>query len=223
MAVVSHEHGFLFVMAPRTGSTALGTLLCEQLGGSWVPPEDILDDEGMILVQRKHSTVAHLVDNGIVPRERARELFKFTAVRNPFDSLVSLWVKKRTSYQSLLDEEDSFVNRLPGFAQDMEFVLTHTFTEWIAREYRLLDDRRPRHLYSTYVNSVDHIMRFEHLQRDFDEVVTEHLGLDRTFEVPLHNVTRGRGRDYRDYYTLTSRRTVERVFAADLERFGYRF
>lgn len=223
MAVISDEHDYLFVMAPRTACTALGNLLVEELDGRWIPPEDILDDDGHILVQRKHSTVPDLVDNGVIPIDRARELFKFTTVRNPFDSLVSLWVKKRGRYQELLDDPDSFVNRIPGFADDIRFVRDHTFTEWIDREFGDILDGRPRHLYSSFINSVDHIMKFERLQQDFDEVVREHLGLDRRVEIPVHNTTDERDPEYRDYYTPKARRIVERVFRADLERFGYRF
>lgn len=52
-----------------------------------------------------------------------------------FDSLVSLWVKKRTSYQRLLDDLSTFVHRDPEFPEDMDLVLDQTLSEWIERQY----------------------------------------------------------------------------------------
>lgn len=222
MAVLSRSLSYLYVMAPRTGCTAVGDVLCKEREGWWFPEEDILNEDGDIAVPRKHTTVPQLVDAGLLERKELKELFVFSSVRNPFDSLVSLWVKKRTSYQPLLDDPDSFVNQTPGFAEDMEFVVDHTFSEWIERQYAdLVGDGRQRHLYGPYLRDVDHVMRFENLQDGLDDVM-RHLGAP-PIEIPLLNPTEGRRDDYRTYYTDRARSIVESVFAADLERFGYRF
>lgn len=222
MAVLSRAWGYLYLMAPRTGCTATGVHLVKQFSGAWLPAEDVLDSSDQIVVQRKHSTVAELVTHGILDRAEVDRLLIFTAVRNPFDSLVSLWVKKRTTYQPLLRDPESFVNRLPGFAQDMEWVMSHSFDEWIEREYGHIDDGRERHLYGPFLDSADVVMRFERLQEDFARVMRE-VGVHPVEPIPLANRTEGRESDYRTYYGHAARATIERVFHADLERFGYRF
>lgn len=221
-AVLSQPLSYLFIMAPRTACTATGVHLCKQYEGWWLPERDIHDANGNILVQRKHSTVRQLVRHALITPRQVEELFVFTAVRNPFDSLVSLWVKKTTSYQPLLDDPDSFVNRVPGFADDMRWMLDHTFSEWVQRQYGHLRDGRPRHLYGGYMADADFIMRFETLQEDFVQAM-ERVGVDDVVDIPVLNVTEERTPDYRDYYTDRARRLVERVFEADLKRFGYDF
>lgn len=221
MAVLSHTMGYLYLMAPRTACTATGDVLCKKVRGWWLPEGDIEDRDGNIIIQRKHATVEDLVGHGLLDEHEVDELFVFVAVRNPFDSLVSLWVKKTTSYQPLLDDPDSFVNKLPGFADDMRWMLDHSFPEWIERQYADKVDA-PRHLYSGHLDRADFVMRFEDLQADFEEALS-HVGVDDPPQIPLINVTEERDGDYRDYYDDSARTIVERVFAPDLDRFGYEF
>jgi hypothetical protein len=65
-------------------------------------------------------------------------------------------------------------------------------------------------------------MRFEHLQRDFDQVLAQ-AGVTQGLTIPRINVTSDRDRDYRRYYTPAARRIVEYVFERELVRFGYEF
>jgi len=64
------------------------------------------------------------------------------------------------------------------------------------------------------------VMRFEHLQGDFDDVLAR-LGLP-PHPIPTWNVTEAKG-DYREYYDDATRALVSHVFAPDLTRFGYSF
>ncbi len=218
MAVLSERWSYLYLLAPRTASTATADTLVKQGAGEWIPPDDI-EVDGEIVVQRKHSTTGDLIDYGLLPEDRVRDLFVFCTVRNPFDSLVSLWSKKRSEYQPLLDDPDSFVNRLPGFRDDMEFVLNHTFSEWVEER---LSDAKPTSMYDGFVEHADAVMRFERLDRDFPQVMRR-IGLRRLREIPVLNTTDSRDDDYRRYYTHRARRIVQRVYGPDLDRFGYRF
>ena len=74
-------------MTPRTACTAIGELLCERFGGEFIPSDDILDARGLILVDKKHSTLSDLLKHKILATEEAKSLLKVAAVRNPFDSL----------------------------------------------------------------------------------------------------------------------------------------
>lgn len=222
MAVLSRRVGYLYLAAPRTGCTAVGDILCKERFGHWFPEHDVTDEDDKVVVPRKHTTVTELVDHGLLSKQGLENLFVFTAVRNPFDSLLSLWVKKRTTYQPLLDDPDSFVHWDPNFAEDMEFVRDHTFSEWIERQYaRFENGGRRRQLYSPFLRRVDHVMRYERLQSDLDAVLT-HLGSE-PIEIPLLNPTEGRDSDYRTHYTPRARQIIETVFAADLEQFRYSY
>jgi len=100
--MISRQFNYLFLLSPRTGSTATASALGQHLYGEWIPGQDVLDDNGMIIVQRKHCTLNELLEHKYLNQKEAKTLFKFTTVRNPFDSAVSSWVKKRTIYQPLL-------------------------------------------------------------------------------------------------------------------------
>jgi hypothetical protein len=102
MAIICRKYGLLFIMTPRTACTAIGELLCKHYGGEFLPPQDILNGNGGIAVQKKHSTLAELIRNDILTPEEADSLLKVAAVRNPFDTLVSLYFKQRYKYQPLL-------------------------------------------------------------------------------------------------------------------------
>lgn len=222
MAVLSDRHSYLFIMAPRTGCTALSLRLVEYMGGRWFPEEDVTDDDGRVVAERKHSTVQHLLDAGMLTESRAASLFVFASVRNPFDSLVSLYTKLTNQYVPLLDDPDAFIHRQPNMLADIRYASDHSFSDWIVWKYGELAAGPGRHLYEPFIKSADRIMRFERLQEDFDEVVW-HLGIAADSSIPVFNVTEGRVDDYRDLYNTRARQTVERAFEDDLTLFGYEF
>ncbi|MDQ3782271.1 MAG: sulfotransferase family protein [Actinomycetota bacterium] len=219
MAVISRSNGYLFLLAPRTASTAVGDVMCKQLGGNFIPKRDMLDEHGSLIVERKHSTTRKLVDAGLLLRQDVTNLFVITAVRNPFDSLVTWWVKKKTSYVPLLADPNSFIHRSKSSVADIRFVMDHTFDEWVERNYA---EAVPRSMYAEWLEDADFVMRYEQLQHDFEEAMGR-VGIDQVPPIPVLNRTEAKGADYRSYYTPQSRRLVARAFAPDLERFGYRF
>lgn len=241
MAIISRERGYLFLMAPRTGCTAIGErVLIQSLGGAYLPADDILDGGGTVVAAKKHSTLDDLRRAGLVTDAEARSLLVFTTVRNPFDSLVSQYVKMRTSYAPLLHDPGSFVQRDPVYRASMQQAQHLTFADWVAARYVSRHPRQlarrptwhaparwlrrgwagPRHMYAGFLRGADHVMRFEHLQHDFDEVLAR-LGLP-AHEIPPWNITEAKG-DYRSYYDDRTRAIVAHVFAPDLRRFGYDF
>jgi len=227
MAIICRSQGLLFIMVPRTGCTAIGDLLCKELGGKFLPEDDILDARGVALLRYKHNTLSQLFEHGLLTAQEKARLFTFTCVRNPFDSLVSLYVKLSSTYQSLLEDNTAFVHRDPGYIDEMNWCRTHTFDEWLERRYaprrvlRVFKRRRRASMFSQYIDGADYVMRFERLQDDFDEVLRR-VGLPR-LDIPVFNATPDRVPDYRVYYSDRSRRLVESVFRADLTRDGYRF
>lgn len=234
MPIISRKHRYLFLMAPRTGCTAVGEgALVPHVDGEHFPDQDVFDEKGQLVVDRKHATLGQLLDQGLLSTKEADGLFKFSTVRNPFDALVTRYVRLRTSWRDMLDDPDAFVHKQPGMIRDINRAGDNSFEDWVELRYRVRTLKHrlrhplnpyagPRHMYQAYIRGSDFLMRYEHLQEDFAEALRR-IGFPRRVEVPQLNTTKAKKDDYRRYYTPKTRAIVERVFALDLERFGYEF
>ena len=241
MAILSRARGYLFLMAPRTGCTAIGErVLIPMLDGAYLPADDVVGPDGGTVLPKKHTTLQQLLQAGALTAAERRGLLTFTTVRNPFDSLVSQYVKMRSKYVPLLDDPDSFVHRTPQYLESMRRAADMDFEDWVraryvGRSWRQVTRRStvrsplrwllsgwagPRHMYGEFIRDADVVMRYEQLQDDFDAVLAR-LGV-QPIAIPTWNVTEEKG-DYRSYYTPSARRLVEHVFRPDLDRFGYDF
>lgn len=227
MALISRKHRFLFIMAPRTACTAVGNALTLQLAAELLPAKDILRSDGTIEIPAKHTRLAQLLKGGIITPEERQGLFVFTTVRNPFDSLLSLYLKKSRQYQHFLADKSSWVYRLRGYAEDMDYCRTHSFEEWVLKNYwppwwqRVRGERR-RSMNRPYADGADFVMRFETLQQDFDSALQQ-IGITERIEVPRINPTSRRDADYRSHYSQAARRAVAYTFHHDLQNYGYSF
>jgi Sulfotransferase family len=214
-------------MTPRTACTAIGELLCKEYGGEFLPPEDILDSRGFIAIQKKHSTLSELIRSEMLTEGEAESLLKVAAVRNPFDSLVSLYFKQRSKYQPLLADPKSWVNRSPRYAEYMTYAKTHSFNEWVFKvSYRKLIKRllgfRPS-MYAEYTRRTDMVMRYENIEMDW-RAVLKRAQVTPQVEIPIVNRTRERtNRDYRSSYSRPAALAVSLAYSYDLKRYGYQF
>ena len=228
MAVICREHRLLFIATPHTGSTAISDLLLRDLGGEWIPREELTAPDGT-LVKRKHSTLQQLLKGGVITPEERSQLFAFAAVRNPFDTLVSTYVRNREHNQPLRDRPDSFIHDRKRKREDLDYCLDHTFEEWIDHSFsprlvdRLLGRGAKVRRKAPYQEGVDFVLRYEHLQEDFDEALRR-AGVAGRYVIPSKNVTTERtDRDYRTWYTPRTKAIVEQVFGEQLQRFGYTY
>ena len=219
MAIISDQLKLIFILNPRTGSTALANLIEKQMGGYWVPKSDMLREDGKIEVQSKYTTIEQLIHFKLIDNHKISNYLKFTTVRNPFDSLVSLWTKKKYKYFDKIKDPNSFVNKIPGYANDMEFIRNHSFSEWVMYLY---NDKKQAVINFKYTHGVDKFIRFESMQSDFDSLISE-LGVLKKFLIPVVNVTEERIGHYRDYYDNDARSVVEKVFQRELDFFNYYF
>lgn len=226
MAILCPRHNLLFIMTPRTACTAIGELLLKQFGGEYIPGNDILDSHGRISVPRKHSTLSQLIQHGLLTVTESKSLLKVAAVRNPFDSLVSEYLKKRFTYQPLLSDPSSWVNRKPRYAEDMRYCQTHSFDAWIFRMCsrkiikRLLGNQPS--MFTDFTGGMDVVMRYESIQEDLGEVF-KRAGIVSKAEIPVVNRTAERNdRDYRLFYSRPTALMVRCAYSYDLETYGYR-
>jgi hypothetical protein len=81
-------------MTPRTACSAVGKVLREGLGGVFFPEKDIIDSKGRLVLGHKHCTLNELILFNYLTEQEASSLYVFAGVRNPFDSLVSEYIKK---------------------------------------------------------------------------------------------------------------------------------
>ncbi|MDX9875817.1 MAG: sulfotransferase family 2 domain-containing protein, partial [Spongiibacteraceae bacterium] len=171
---------------------------------------------GMTEIQYTH-TPARVIRRHY--REEFRRYFVFTVVRNPWDRLVSTfeflrngttWKKQQRWATHWLGEQsfETFVLRLEDDFRFRNGVLAEDF--FFAQSYFTTDCRGR--------NLVDRIYRFEALPAAFAEL-TQRFGV----AADLTHERRSRRRDYRSYYTDRTVAIVERLYAADVRRFGYRF
>lgn len=221
-------------MSPRTGCTAIADgVLIPRFGGEYCPPEDVFAPDGTRTVRAKHSTVPELVDGGVLTQREVDDLFVFSTVRNPFDSLVSLYKKQAGRYQDT-DSWD-FLQHDPRQLENTRFAADHDFPEWVEyvirprnpREWvRVAKYRRwppPRFMFESFVAGVDFVMRYENLQADLTAALAE-VGIDGDTEIPQINVTSERTEsDYRSFYDDKTRALVEKAYADDIQRWGYSF
>jgi hypothetical protein len=226
VAIICRDYNLLFIMTPRTACTAIGNLLCEKYGGEFLPQADIVDSEGRITVQQKHSTLAELLQYGVLANAEAKTLLKVASVRNPFDTLVSLYLKQRYKYQPLLSDPDSWVNRAPTYARNMKYAQAHSFGRWVLRKCAKQMAKRalghPPSMFVQYVRGMDRVLRYETISKDLEEVFAA-AGMGNA-EIPVINRTDERTeRDYRTFYNRLTATAVSVAYSDDLSRWGYAF
>jgi len=163
---------FLYLGTPRTASTAVGNALCRQLGA---------------IPQPQRATVSEVRGWRNEPR--------FTTVRNPYDVLVSWYVRMRfdRSGTSLSEFLRTYENR--DFARDGDLF------------WQCGDGVRVTH--------------WEHLERDVNDVLY-HLGMPGIRLSDRENLT-PRKKPWRDYYEDDPEAVAaaNARFGHEVERWGY--
>ena len=224
MAIISRKNRFIYLLNPRTASTATAKALLQATDSGYIPEKNILDDDGKILVPSKHTTLRQLVEHDLMTETELASYFKFVTVRNPFDSIVSSWAKKVKDYAHLLDDPNSWVNRKPGYADGLRRAAGLSFSEWIRQEYEAAAQNGGKASINTpFSLGTDCQLRYESLQDGLTEI-RDRIGVGPNFTVPLLNVTKGREHeDYRTYYDDRAVEIVSSVFRDELDRLNYSF
>lgn len=229
MALIVPDLGLLFIMAPHTGCTAIGEVLRDRFGATFVPEEDVLDPDGTIRVPRKHSRLPQLMKAGLITPEQRSGLVVAAGVRNPFDEEVSHFKQREREYRARRDDA-AIRARLAGDkapAKSREQAAEVDFETWLRRRYvarpwHRLMGKAPK-TPADFTAGADLIIRFERLQADVDELFRR-LGVAERVEIPVVNPTGVREkRPYQEFYSPRARAIVEQVFAGRIARYGYTF
>jgi hypothetical protein len=222
MAILCRDIGLLLLQAPHTGSTSLGTLLREELGGVKLLEERVRDRRGRIVLRQKHQTLAQLIEAGLITPEERRRLLVVVGVRNPFDLVLTEYARNREA--GAISAAQRLVRRLPGRGHDFSAA---DFERFVVRRYtpnaiyRLIG-RKP-FVPLDWTAGADHIIRFEDMQAGLDEALRK-VGVTEPHRLPHRNPTASRrDRDYRSIYSQRARAIVAHAYARELEQQGYSF
>jgi hypothetical protein len=149
----------------------------------------------------------HTYNNGVLTTdwdERPAGYLVFSAVRNPFDRLISSW-KYLKAYQDRSLRE--VLENPPRKG--------HDFRHLTRPQVAMLKHPGTGQLVT------DDLVRYESAQADFDRICTRIGKVPIT--LPRSNVNHGRERDWRSYYDDHTRELAASRFRDDLETFGYSF
>lgn len=204
--IVSHEHRYVFVEVPRTGSSSISQELREMYGG--------------IRVLAKHATYPEFARQATADERR---YFVFAGVRNPLDDMVSQYFKLRTHHRKVTGREKRpHGRRLYAWLDGrMSRYLERTdadFSTWFLH-YKVLPYDS---IASVSRDRFDYVIRSEELAGDFARALGL-IGLEARRPLPSHNPTSMRQRDYASYYTPAAVARARRVLGPHMRRWGYAF
>jgi Sulfotransferase family len=203
--MISHQHGCIFVHIPRCGGTSIEDVI-------WPPPRQrTVADLWAGYNGNPYQTggLQHLCANHIRREVGAAfdSYWKFAFVRNPWDRVISQYLFTLRQRQDLRD-----ILGIPADAS-LELYLSRV----LDREHVQWLQQRP-FLYDGETLLVDFVGRFEQFVDDAHRVF-QRLGVTE----PLPHEQKSERTHDHDYYNPTTRDMVARIYAEDIETFGYDF
>lgn len=206
--IISRTHRFIFFAVPKTGTHSVRHALRPHLA------DEDLEQVGLFVQKRfpfpELSAIGHghlgvLQVRPVLGDEVFSSYFKFAFVRNPFDRFISYC---------------AFMSRQTGQFE----ASPQAFMRYIIRDQPPLQHIlfRPQHEMLCDADgrlAMDMIGRVESMQRDFDAICSR-IGIPGA---QLEQVNASRHKPYADYYDDELRALVARMYARDIELFGYEF
>ncbi|PIE66273.1 MAG: hypothetical protein CSA26_01125 [Desulfobacterales bacterium] len=196
--MISIKNKFVFIHIPRTAGTFL---------------EKKLEDDSAICKRKQfgafrsplnHLTIQQLEQGKFISEEEMCLFFKFTFIRNPWDRIIS----------------ECFCPHIPHFFKDCDSV-----DEMIRLGCRFAEKGFYGHFLkqTAFIDNakcgLDFIGRYENLQQDL-LYITDSIGIPPLSITVKKNTIRPH---YSQYYNSETKRLVEKAYAEEIERFGYRF
>jgi hypothetical protein len=206
--IISKLHRFVFVAIPKTGTHSVRQALREQMGPEDMEQVKLFVDKSLPFPELAKLGHGHISLRELQPHLSADDFagfFKFAFVRNPFDRFVS--------YCSFMTRTND------AFDRDPKAVMRHFLFTAPPMQHILF---APQYHFVTGADGAllaDMIGRVEQMQESYD-AICERIGIP-TKELGKSNASK-RG-DYRAYYDQQLIDGVARLYARDLELFGYQF
>lgn len=148
-------------------------------------PDREITRNGKIVARMHHTTYSQVLAAGLLSEAQLAKLFKFTCVRNPFDQLVSKYIKH-------CDRLANDPAKYPWLEGVEATAADNSFPQWVnylSRRYGEIDKLAKGPL--EFLSHADLVIRFEALQEGFNEFL-RHIGVTEPLSVTEYNITKGR-------------------------------
>ena len=207
--MISHRYKHVFVELNQTGSTAISRELRKCYDG--------------FPILHKHARYRDFLR---VASDHERAYFAFSCVRNPLDRVVSRYYKYKNDNAGRFGSASKwtkpgwrvyyhlFVGRKYAFVKGSDT----DFNAYFKKYYRLPYDDWS----SLSHRELDYVIRFEHLQKGFAEVL-DLLGTKQARPLPQLNATADRSQDSLSCYSRDSIGRAKWVFGPFMKEWGYEF
>lgn len=207
--IVSHEHRFVFIEVPLTGTTAIARELCASYGA-----EEILG---------KHSHLSEFLATASPEEKRYRVA---AGVRHPLDRLLSYFTKLRNDHKGAFTDPARF-ERNGGWVTEADLerfeFIQRTDGDFKAYLERFHAGSRPSiSQYNWGKKRYDFLIRFENLNADFHAFLRA-VGIEPVRDLPAANVTAARDKDFFATYPPELREHLRAVYGPLAAEWGYDF
>jgi hypothetical protein len=225
--IISHNHKFLTIAIPKTGSKSIRESL-DATDSNYIDVRPVADDINSPYYQ--HVNADRLKCEFDEKGWNWDEYFKFTFVRNPYSLVVSMYSYMHTIIKQWRNGEGKFANKEFTFAEAVkrqvelyknfiekyptfrDHVLHHTTKKRIKSQLEYICDKNGNNL-------LDFVGRHENLQEDYD-IVCDKIGIPK--QKLLHK-NKTEHKHYTEYYDDETKQIVAEKYAKDIEYFGYKF
>ena len=228
--IISHKHKFIFIKTAKTAGTSIEVFLAKHCGpldvvtpigppveghqprnyrGFINPIPEVIADPGRLFPALRHALTSrekfynHMPASEVrsrVPDQVWKTYFKFCVERNPWDKVLS-------HYHMHAAREGGSLS----------------LDEYLARGRFPLNFFRYTDRFGTKI-IVDRIVRYENLIAELGEVFAKlDIPFDGSLGIRAKSGYRTDRRPYQEVFNDEQRRIVERAFAREIERHGYRF
>ena len=212
--IISHQHKFIFIAIPKTGTTSIETAL------------DPLAQPCMLTGAKEsvdyHNLSKHDKLNQVKNIINIDGYFSFCFVRNPwarhlgtyfyYHKMIKFWdenPQKKTKWKGVYN---AYLKTLSG---------CDAYPDWVkkihSQGWAECDSWEPCQF--SWASEIDFIGRVENLQEDFN-TVCDKIGIPHQ-QLPHKN--KSSHKHYTEYYDDETREIVAQKYAQDIERFGYEF
>jgi hypothetical protein len=205
--IISHQHRFVFVAVPKTGTHSVRQALREHLS-----PDD-LEQVGLFVNKRfpmeelaaiRHGHLSLRQVRPHLGEDAFRGYFKFAFVRNPFDRFVS--------YCAFMTRDSGAFARAPR-------QVMHDFLRAPPQAHILFQPQHALLVGDDGALLADDVGRVEQMQESYDRMCAR-IGIPSRALDKVNASSRG---DYRQYYDSQLTQGVADLYRRDLELFGYGF
>jgi hypothetical protein len=206
--IISESRKFIFAAVPKTGTHSIRRALRPHMSDEDIEQVRLFEEKKFPipeLANLRHGHISLAQLRPFLEPAKFESFFKFAFVRNPFDRFVSYC---------------AFMTRKGGeFEKDPKRMMWYILRDPGPRSHILFQPQCSFIVDSGGKPLTDYIGRVEQMQGSFDEVC-DRIGIPRT---ELEKTNESKRDDYRQYYDDALIEGVAKLYARDLELFGYEF